>query len=50
MTIVDQTVPVLTHVIDHHVVSVQVESPQPPDQQHSQRIRQVDNSALTSLI
>ena len=46
---VDGDVLVLGHVTEDHVVSVQVETPKPPDQQHSQGVREMNHGILALL-
>ena len=41
---------VVAHVVQHHVVRVEVETSQPPDQQDSQGVRQVNNRVGAGLV
>ena len=41
---------VLTQVVQHHIVSVEVETTKPPHQQHSEGVRQVDHRVGACLV
>ena len=46
----DGDVPVVSHVVEAHVVRVEIEPAIPPDQEDPEGVGEVDHGVLTSLV